>query len=412
MTAEEDSKDYEYIIAGDIGGTNCRIALYAPSAVTLISSEPFTPIVDQRYSNQKYVKEHGGSAFYAILHDFFNKCKAEDSNFKSHDNIKVSIHACFACAGPINENECIFSNLKFSNNNFIINGDDIKNSKDGYLNYIKVCKIINDFVGQGYGCLDLDLDNECEELVPGSIEKIKKSSGPKVCIGAGTGLGECFLTCSSINPSVGYECFPSEGGHVEYAPSNELEEKLWVHLKKRFDETPDRTSNRISVERVASGKGLADVYFFLAGNPFLAGYSPDEVDAEVKKFKAADDKGKVVGENAERGNLCGIAVGIFARAYGAEAGNCCLKWLCTGGLYVSGDIIGKMLKNLKTRGYFYGDESEFMTAFKKKGRLSSIFKDIPVVVVTPDPIKLPLGVRGAFLYAKRELKKNIAMQSE
>ena len=68
---------------------------------------------------------------------------------------------------------------------------------------------------------------------------------------------------------------------------------------------------------------------------------------------------------------------------------------------MSGDIIGKMLKNLKTRGYFYGDESEFMTAFKKKGRLSSIFKDIPVVVVTPDPIKLPLGVRGAFLYAKR-----------
>lgn len=158
------------------------------------------------------------------------------------------------------------------------------------------------------------------ELVPGSIAKIQENdrcdgiNGPKVCIGAGTGLGECFLICTSTNPSVRYECFPSEGGHVEYAPSNKLEEELWAHLKQEHG-TRDRISgdlvlaDRISVERIASGKGLADVYSFLAGKyPFFV---DDKVHEQFKN--AGTLQGKVVGDNAKRGNLCGTALEIFAR---------------------------------------------------------------------------------------------------
>ncbi len=96
--------------------------------------------------------------------------------------------------------------------------------------------IINVFVGQGYGCLTLDLKKkeECIELVPCSESK-QNALGPKVCIGAGTGLGECFLTNSSANPD--YTCFPSEGGHMEFAPSKKLEEELSEYLKEKF-ETP------------------------------------------------------------------------------------------------------------------------------------------------------------------------------
>ncbi len=171
--------------------------------------------------------------------------------------------------------------------------------------------IINDFVGQGYGCLTLDLEDkkECIELVPGSCSK-QNALGPKVCIGAGTGLGECFLTNSSANPD--YTCFPSEGGHVEFAPTNKLEEELSEYLKEKFD-TPDR----ISVERIVSGKGLADVYDFLAGK------FPRRVDAQVdEEFKKEGaDQGKVVCENATDGTLCGKAVKIFARYDGRE--KCC-----------------------------------------------------------------------------------------
>ena len=133
------------------------------------------------------------------------------------------------------------------------------------------------------------------------------ATGPKVCIGAGTGLGECFLTTPSLSPELGYECFPSEGGHVEYSPSNELEEKLWATLKAKFNR-----SSRISVERVVSGKGLANIYDFLA-NEF-----PYKVDPDVHTefLEAGDLQGKVIGNNARPGNLCGEALSIFSR-YGS-----------------------------------------------------------------------------------------------
>ena len=55
-----------------------------------------------------------------------------------------------------------------------------------------------------------------------------------------------------------------------------------------------------------------------------------------------------------------------------------------------------MLEKEETKGYFCGAKSEFMTAFKNKGRLSDILKDIPVVAV-----KVDMGVRGAFFCAQR-----------
>ena len=128
---------------------------------------------------------------------------------------------------------------------------------------------MNDFVGQGYGALDLDLESEVVELMPGSISKIN-DLGPKVCVGAGTGLGECYLTRSSLAPDLGYECYPSEGGHVDFVPRDDLGVELCKHLREKFD-----GANRVSVERVVSGRGLANVYEFLAGR------FPERVDKEI-----------------------------------------------------------------------------------------------------------------------------------
>ena len=178
------------------------------------------------------------------------------------------IVACFAVAGPVISNCVTLTNL---------GGHDVSDSKNdqkrievkldvqsieqnssGLLKRIVRCKIINDFVGQGYGLLDFDLDSEVIELLPGSKELIDPY-GPKACVGAGTGLGECFLTTSSLHPEEGYECYASEGGHVDYAPRTDVEVGIWNYLKKKFDQ-----QNRISVERVVSGKGLANCYEYLA----------------------------------------------------------------------------------------------------------------------------------------------------
>jgi len=167
---------------------------------------------------------------------------------------EVELVACLAIAGPVRHNKVSMSNLHY----IVIDGDAIANhtynsQNNPYLATIKVCRIINDFVAQGYGCLTLK-PSEVKELSPRSHAKVDRQ-GPKVCVGAGTGLGECYLTPDSDGS---YTCFPSEGGHVEWAPRNDLEFKLWKYLKEKFD-----YRHRVSVERVVSGPGLVNCYEFL-----------------------------------------------------------------------------------------------------------------------------------------------------
>ena len=126
-------------------------------------------------------------------------------------------------------------------------------------------------------------------------------TGPKVCVGAGTGLGECYLTPNSNGT---YSCFPSEGGHAEYNPRSDIEIKLRAYLMTKFG-----NNHRISTERVVSGMGLANVYEFLAQE------FPDNVDKKVHEefLGAGDMQGKVVSVNAKDGTLCKQALEIMIR---------------------------------------------------------------------------------------------------
>ena len=84
----------------------------------------------------------------------------------------------------------------------------------------------------------------------------KIRSAPMACIGAGTGLGQCFLvpTGGSSSLSASYECFPSEGGHAEFAPHDDLEDDLLHYLGRKL-------GGRVSVERIVSGSGIPNVSF-------------------------------------------------------------------------------------------------------------------------------------------------------
>merc|ERR1719197_1503082 len=94
---------------------------------------------------------------------------------------------------------------------------------------------------------------EC--VVLQDAEKIK--GAPIGCIGAGTGLGECFST--AVDTGAPYESYPSEGGHAEWAPRSALEVELLEFMKAKFNQ-----KHRVSVERVISGPGLATMYEFFA----------------------------------------------------------------------------------------------------------------------------------------------------
>ena len=78
---------------------------------------------------------------------------------------------------------------------------------------------------------------------------------------------------------------------------------------------------------------------------------------------------------------------LFIEAYGAEAGNLCLKLLPDGGLYVAGGIAPKILPMLQA--------GAFMKAFRDKGRMSSRMAKIPVHVIMNSRV----GLMGAALCA-------------
>jgi glucokinase len=82
---------------------------------------------------------------------------------------------------------------------------------------------------------------------------------------------------------------------------------------------------------------------------------------------------------------------IMISGYGAEAGNCCVKFIPTGGLYVSGGLTPKNIDFIK------GEDSPFMKAYKDKGRLSELVKSIPLFAVLVEDI----GLRGARVCAMR-----------
>ena len=199
-----------YLLTGDIGGTNSRMGLY------LVGNN--TPLFVKTYRNLECLtKKEVGIFKKNIIGPFLKACWDTVPHLTP---IEVSeIIACLAIAGPVKNNKVIMSNL----HDIEICGDAIVESEQdcNYIKAIQVCKIINDFVAQGYGCLTLQ-EHEVIELTPGSLSMLDPS-GPKACVGAGTGLGECFLTPDEYGR---YSCFPSEGGHVEWAPRSDLEVKM------------------------------------------------------------------------------------------------------------------------------------------------------------------------------------------
>jgi len=224
---------------------------------------------------------------------------------------------------------------------------------------------------------------------PSNFDELPRDS-PKVCLGPGTGLGECYLIPDGATGK--YRCFPSEGGHVDYAPRNDLEMRMVRHLSNEFQSSSLNGHSRISVERVVSGKGLASVYRFLAEHGYQSQSPRDEI--VYKKFNEAheNDQPQIVSQNAKSGDyLCKQAIDIMCSAYGCEASSAALKWIPTGGLFLTGGVTAKNVEVLK------GPDSDFMKSYLNKGRQSFVLEKIPLFAVKTAE---DLGVRGVHEYAK------------
>jgi glucokinase len=324
------------ILAGDIGGTNTRLALCERNG------QGFRVISEDKFSSAGY------SGLEVIIENFFDG--------KSTDVER----ACFGIPGAVTGEIIELPNLPWA-----IDSNSIR-QRFG----IKELGLINDLEANAYGLCELE-----EKDFAVLNEGIKSPTGNAAIISAGTGLGEAgmhFEEAMKIRHP-----FASEGGHTDFAPRNELEIELLRYLLAKFE--------RVSVERVLSGQGLQNIYEFLRDSGRIS--APDWLADEILK---ADDIPAIISRHGLAGNseICVVALNIFVSIYGAEAGNLALKMLATGGVFLGGGIAPKILPKLK--------ETAFMNSFRAKGRMSQLLEMIPVRVVLNDKAALLGAAHFAF----------------
>lgn len=284
------------------------------------------------------------------------------------------VAACFGIAGPVSGGASRLTNL-----GWFLEEDRLSLSLK-----IPRVELINDFAAVGYGVTELPRDRlHLLRDVP------RNPDAPVAVIGAGTGLGEGFLVPTAAGS---YRVFSTEGGHGDFAPRSELEWQLVEYLLERHG------IDRVSVERVVSGQGIAAIYQFLRDRG-IGQESPDIAAAirtweqQMGKSEKTVDPAAVISQAAIAGtdSLCEQAMNLFVAAYGAEAGNLALKLLPYGGLYIAGGIAAKNLPLL--------DRAGFMHHFETKGRVSRLLESVPVAVVL-DP---QVGLLGAAVRAQQLL---------
>ncbi|MDQ3194808.1 MAG: glucokinase [Pseudomonadota bacterium] len=315
-----------YILAGDIGGTKTLLQLAAAE------SDAIDVVLQKSYASTDH------EDLSAIVDTFLR-----DAHFD-----KQIAAACFAVAGPVIDGRARLTNLPWH-----VNANEIASRFA-----IARVELINDFAAVGLGLARLSRD-DLLTLQEGRPQR----HGVRAAIGAGTGLGVTFLTWSSGR----YIAHASEGGHADFAPANDLQQRLLQHLRQRH--------GHVSCERVLSGPGLIAAYEFLCVHD---GYV---CDIDVHSEHAAAQIAARAGSDAE--SPAARALDLFVDVYGAYAGSLALTMLASGGIYIAGGIAPKISARL-------GD-GRFLKAFLDKGRYAELLSKVPIHVV----MNAEVGLIGA-----------------
>lgn len=326
------------VLAGDIGGTKTLLQ------IADIFPNTFRVVFEKSYESRRYPQ------FLPLVKEFLKSATA-------HTEL-ILASACFGVAGPVTQREARTTNLTWHID------------ADACVRELKINNIalINDFQAVGYGIDGLE-EQDFVSLQEGTVH----ANAPRAVIGAGTGLGEGFLVWTGDR----YDIFPSEGGHVDFGPTDDIQLELYKFLRARYD--------RVTYERVVSGPGLENIYAFLRER------NPRAESAELKSALSGGEGPAAISRFAAEHNdaLATQALEIFCSAYGAQAGNLALTCLPTNGMYIAGGIAPKIIELLKA--------GTFMHAFKNKGRMQPLLESMPVRVIMNPKV----GLIGAALMAAR-----------
>lgn len=306
------------LVAVDIGGTHARFALASVAADgTIEVDEPETLHTDDHASFQTAWED-----------------------FRTRKGGTLPRAVSMAIAGPVGGEI-----IRFTNNPWIIRPSMVR-EKLGVDRHT----IVNDFEAVAHAVARAP-DEQFVHLT-GPQEPLP-ATGRLTVLGPGTGLGVAHLY---REPSGTYRVSATEGGHVDFAPLDSIEDTILARLRKRH--------NRVSVERVVAGPAIVDIYHALAA---IEG-KPVSEDSDVAIWTRGQDGSD---------SLAAAAVDRFCLSLGSVAGDMALAHGAKGVVIAGG--LGYRIRETLLR-------SGFAERFRAKGRFESMMAAMPVkLIVHPQP---------------------------
>jgi len=306
------------ILAGDVGGTKCNLALFSEKAGKL------TSVFKQRFASKDFAQ------FDLIVREFSRQAAPH----LTKERVRA---AGFGVAGPVINNQVRATNLPWTVDAAVLASE---------LNLTDVV-LMNDLGATGHSIEHLAPEEYCI-LNPGKPEH----GGTRALLAAGTGLGQSILVWDGVR----YRVVPSEGGHSDFAPHTEQQIELLRYMRRRYPQ--------VSWELILSGRGFRTLHEFL--NPGVIHHSFEDPGMdpapEISKLGLSKEC-----------PVCSDTLDLWTAIYGAEAGNLALKVLALGGVYVAGGIAVKIIEKIK--------DGAFFAAFRDKWKFESLLSNIPVSVV-------------------------------
>jgi glucokinase len=252
--------------------------------------------------------------------------------------------ASFALAGPVGEGP-----FKLTNADWSFDPDALPRELD-----VEDVTLLNDFAAIAHAVAGSRREDLAHLAGP---QEPLPDHGTVTVIGPGTGLGIAHFRWHEGRALVQ----ATEGSHIDFAPVCPLDDAILSDLRTRFD--------RVSVERVVSGAGIAHIQAAIAASEGRAPALGDDL-AIWKAGMAGED------ELAERAvdhfvATLGRIAGDYALAHGASA------------VVIAGGLGQRLQQHLCA--------PAFHKAFIAKGRYTKLMKAIPLSLVQhPQP-----GLLGA-----------------
>ena len=304
------------IVAVDIGGTHARFALAEVAEGKVVRLGPETTLKTAAHAGF----ESAWAAFGAGL------------------DRPLPRAAAIAVAGPVQGDV-----IEFTNNPWVIRPA-LVNQALGVDAHI----VVNDFAAVAHAVAQAGPEHFLHLAGPG----LPLPHGTISIVGPGTGLGVAHLWREASD----YRVTATEGGHVDYAPTDSIEDAILARLRERH--------RRVSVERVVAGPGLADIYETLASLENRA-----VVPLRDEQLWALAMRGEDSLAAAALDRFClalGSVAGDFALAHGASA------------TVVAGGLGYRIREHLLRSG--------FAARYRAKGRFETLMAALPVkLMIHPQP---------------------------